>query len=1240
MKPKNTQPNDHKERLEIAENIGVNYFVEASAGSGKTTALVERLLSMVLYGEENIISKISAITYTKAAANEFYKRFLKRLGDKRESLSRSLAENADEQTERQLMRVNDALRDIDLCFMGTIDSFCGALLSEHPSEAGIPIGARVLEEQEYDDALLREFEAISNGEYGKALAENAELFITVCDAPNRAFADIMKSILDHRDHELLLPEFGLDGKTVHFLPPAELKKRFFAETEDYRAAIELIRYANDRGCINKTNMPKYERFTEAGAHISLDICKNGCTEDFLLRRLKDIVKDLGALNGIQINIDINGAEVKSQPFYRAGIAKLFEPNATAAKYEEEIKTKGKSDKEFGGAYTLRLKGDGVDSPLTLLLNEQFGIAAGFCAAAAEKIEKRLRERGELSFFMSLYYLRNMLRRDAEKGGRLTEYISRRHRYFLIDEFQDTDPIQSEIFFYLAADTENGGLSPEWHRCVPRGGSLFIVGDPKQSIYSFKGSDASAFTRVKELFKNEKVGRTVGLTYNFRSSCKLCERFDSKFPAIFGNDGGCGYPPILTDVSADSVTEQTSENLLNGQYVISVTSQKTNGEPETARLISGIVGNNDYLIAPDPEKPPRPVTFGDIMIITINKKDTKRFRSELTACGIPCVVEGSTSFDACDALAELTKLMSAAADLSDGEAVYAALHGGLIGFSDERIASIGRGEKAKAAVISEKSANASSEGKDSGCVLPLARYYSADGFEKYFDERTDSDILASIRLLRNIRSDLYAMPFSAALKKAADDLRVFDKLGSAEMQYFCFAEELLRDKELTGEVTSPREGAEFLEKLFTKENNYERSLSLSETRNAVKIANLHKVKGLESPVVILGIKAKNDTKPIKDALILKSGADGKDVRLNAIFEMDYKQYPDQAMNNGHLETYGLPHQKELKELAVKKVTDEMKRLYYVAATRAQCVLFVLDRKAKSTKKKTELEQYSGYWKALCADEGAKGRKSKDDEYDCPEFAIGDTADENDSLGFKNTAESGAELYDEAEKDSVMTKNRERLSAVSKKLVRPHEQRVPSDHDRESDEKALDADIAEEIPAETAETEQAYRGIRADVKGTLVHRLMEMLVLSRGSGTDAGAVIGRVIGEYESEFTDERRAVAEQMLRFVAETMLEKGGFAQSGGAPQDLMSELSGAEKVFCELPICCGDNDSIVYGIIDMMYVKGGKWHIIDYKTDKNAAEAEKIHRAQLEAYRRAVIGLKGISPADIDAHVYTIGVN
>lgn len=130
-----SQITDEQARHLIENDTSTNFFVEAGAGSGKTTELVARMLAMVeqgVDGHEIDVSEICAITFTKAAANEFKDRF-----------QVALKESGSPQAKR-------ALENIDLCFMGTIDSFCNMILSEHPVEACIPASSSVVDEQDIE----------------------------------------------------------------------------------------------------------------------------------------------------------------------------------------------------------------------------------------------------------------------------------------------------------------------------------------------------------------------------------------------------------------------------------------------------------------------------------------------------------------------------------------------------------------------------------------------------------------------------------------------------------------------------------------------------------------------------------------------------------------------------------------------------------------------------------------------------------------------------------------------------------------------------------------------------------------------------------------------------------------------------------------------------------------------------------------------------------------------------------
>ena len=158
---------DTLSRKRIVSEMDKNFFVEAGAGSGKTTMLVKRMVAMVESGID--IRKICAITFTRAAAGEFYDRFQKLL------IERSSPDTIWAQDDRPgslpcptaetRKRCSEALQNIDLCFMGTIDAFCGMVLSEHPTEAKIPSDASLVSDEDAAAIYRQEYVRISSGEY-------------------------------------------------------------------------------------------------------------------------------------------------------------------------------------------------------------------------------------------------------------------------------------------------------------------------------------------------------------------------------------------------------------------------------------------------------------------------------------------------------------------------------------------------------------------------------------------------------------------------------------------------------------------------------------------------------------------------------------------------------------------------------------------------------------------------------------------------------------------------------------------------------------------------------------------------------------------------------------------------------------------------------------------------------------------------------------------------------------------
>ena len=132
-------------------------------------------------------------------------------------------------------------------------------------------------------------------------------------------------------------------------------------------------------------------------------------------------------------------------------------------------------------------------------------------------------KGIYSFDGLLIRARNLVRDQL----RVREELKRRYRTILIDEFQDTDPIQYEILLYLAE--QPGSTVADWRKVKLTPGKVFVVGDPKQSIYAFRRADIEAYLRSRrENHQGAKRHSNASLTTNFRSDTAIIDVVNGVF----------------------------------------------------------------------------------------------------------------------------------------------------------------------------------------------------------------------------------------------------------------------------------------------------------------------------------------------------------------------------------------------------------------------------------------------------------------------------------------------------------------------------------------------------------------------------------------------------------------------------------------------------------------------------------------------------------------------------------------
>lgn len=1084
---------DELARKRIKTEIDRNFFVEAAAGSGKTTSLVDRMIAMVGAGID--VSKICAITFTKNAAKEFYGRF-------QEKLMKISREETDE-ARRKLYA--EALRNIDLCFMDTIDSFSNMLLHEHPLEAGIPSETVICAESDASAAYLAEYARIKRGEYGEDLLTKYDRFCAVQDKPDEVFARLIGTFTARQEADFV------------YSPPEDIDVNTRFTNWKYRLMQTLYRLQAH---------PEYQytgRSKESAAAWEQLPKYASILQKHWNHQISNVLSVLKNLSDLRLGKD-NKGQLLTPEMIEAELPDVFDPHENA---------RGKLD-----YYYLKLTETDAYKTLKKL---QFAATMDFLVSASKAISEAICRNGIMTFHDALITLRDLLRDDAANGGRLIRHIAKRHSYFLVDEFQDTDPLQAEIVFYLTAQAPQA----DWTACVPRSGALFIVGDPKQSIYRFRGADVGSFLRVRSLFAGG-AGEVLTLSKNFRSTVRLQKKFNEMFPHMLTEikDVQSGYHLIPIDENKEDTT-------FSGVFTYTCAVKKSgkslaDDAERVADIVRLLIGNPAIRLK-DGKSP----EFRDIMIITYRKTKMAGMAKRLSEAGIPVRVEGQINPADCPVLRTAAALFTAAVSPTDAMSVHQALVSDAFHIPHEMIrdyCSIG--------------------GRLS------AFFEDEEVLSQYPSIR---DALAGIRKFANASRQTDS---AALLQMISDDTKLFATAGSQSLEYYCYAVELLRQKESAGKIVNHSDAAEFLRKIMT-ESEEERCVSLSPDDNRVHIANLHKVKGLQAPIVILARPYAKDFDP---TLRMVHKADKAECRM---FKLQYLTSDYKKITYAETDMFSADWNDES-----ACMTAEKERLLYVAATRAENILIIGD----SVKEDGNACDKNPWQAFLPYAECTVFVRIPDNPTKIP---VPDIRTDSDAL------------YEKAAKQSVLSDSD--CADPTYTIVRPSKIRL----------KPVTAEEQEDQP----EREPLNRN--AALTGTIVHRLMECIV-SGGIPADTNILISSILREYDAE-----DAIYAPLLKKVLETMTH-GGYPQEGDAPADLLAVLQQADEVYCEVPFCLQCGSEIVHGVIDLLYRCGDTWQIIDYKTNAERKQLAEKYAEQLVAYTEAVREIAGVEGA---AGIYHIDV-
>lgn len=608
---------DSAARHRIRHDTGSTLFVEAGAGSGKTSALVSRVQTLVVEGGIPI-EDIAAVTFTERAAAELRDRLRARL--EKAALHTSRPE--------QQALAEAALDGLDMAAIGTLHAFAQRILTEHPIEAGIPPLVEVLDEVSSSVAFEGRWAQLRN-----ELLDDPDMAVTL----EMAFATGIG--LDHV--RSLIAKLNSDWDLV----------------ESHVVAA---------GSPQPPQMPDVAPLLDEARRL-LDF-RDHCTDDSDLFLVK-----LGGLAEWADGVDAVAGDTTAQLAALKAATKLKWTNGRKGNWG------GRLD-EFRGSCTQWQQQ--VDQLVRTVTEATLRSIVHWCGVRVLATAQERRADGRLEFHDLLVLARDLLRDNAEVRATLQS----RYRRLLLDEFQDTDPIQIEIAVRIAGGA--AATQDRWEDVDVPDGSLFVVGDPKQSIYRFRRADIGMYLRAQKV-----LGGQVSLTSNFRTGAPILDWVNAVFAQLIVEDGE-KQPPYqaLDDVrpgptTGAAVTVLGAHEHADKPYAGELRAREA---ADVARAIvtaleegwTTEVELQEKDAEGHPRKEWRVLRPGDITILVPARTSLPFLEAALDDAGVMYRTESSSLVYQAQEVRDLFAAARAIADPSDGFALVTALRSPLFGCGDD------------------------------------------------------------------------------------------------------------------------------------------------------------------------------------------------------------------------------------------------------------------------------------------------------------------------------------------------------------------------------------------------------------------------------------------------------------------------------------------------------------------------------------------------------------------------------
>ncbi|MGB4101277.1 MAG: UvrD-helicase domain-containing protein [Alphaproteobacteria bacterium] len=861
-------------RLAALTEHGRTLLVEAGAGSGKTALMAGRVALLIAAGVAP--QGIVAITFTEAAAAELLERierFVQSLltGDVPAELRDALPDGL---TAAQRTQVEAGAHALDEITCTTIHGFCQQLIKPYPVEARIDPGAAIIDPAAAEIAYQDLMEAWLSARFGRdrgaeglgrippiANAGSEEDFFTelIVKAPDATLDLIEKTAAFLKYHRTA-------GTRTQPVDPATFLNLV-------RAVEAIVSWYNGCGIIEPTTAELVDDLQRVAT-----LAREAAIQPLTGRRIAELLFHVAPLACKKDDI-------------------AFKQWGRKGKIKDAAKSVGRSTAQ----------GEQLSAAGETLYHSCAACYQAFCAdIGALSFQSFVKE---FSALRDLYadYKRNAALLDFDdllhhardlliSNDAVRQALARRYSRILVDEFQDTDPLQAEILWRLAGD---GEASAAWHEWAIRPGALFLVGDPKQAIYRFRGADVETYLTAKRALAGRDSKAVLEITANFRSQPGILAFVNQHFAPML--DAAQGQPGFTALVSVRVSAERPSV----AAFDIAIGDQHRNPRGELvvdllrrqeAEIVADIVRQliDSYTVWDKRLQSFRPATAGDIALLAPAGTSLWIYERALEAREIPIATQAGKGFFRRQEVQDLIAVARAVADRRDTLALGTLLRGPLVGLTEEEIAD-------------------EIEELESSAGGPQRLHLWTD-----LSQIRNPVLKQALTVLQNLTRKVRHITPYQLLAEAVEELQVRPIL---KARYPRGADRALANVELVLEMArayAARGMVDFSRALWKR---WEDGDAQAEGRpdaesNAVAITTIHSAKGLEWPIVI----------PINLTTGLRSDTSFLYCRREDSVHFRVFGYPSAE--------YETVAQDEQAEIARERV-----RLWYVALTRARDLLLL-------------------------------------------------------------------------------------------------------------------------------------------------------------------------------------------------------------------------------------------------------------------------------------------------------------